>query len=134
MTGAVLHLVHPLGFSLDDRYLKRAGLDYWSHLHVVEHPDLSRFLDSAPVDRVFPASKWGRQVYSEVDYPDDAYLVFGKESAGLPRDLVAAHEPRSLRIPLLPGQRSLNLSNAVAIIVFEVLRRRGFPGLERSLP
>lgn len=128
-TGAHLHLVHPLGFSTDDRYLKRAGLDYWEMLTLSYHPDLEQFLDQYRGKELFYTSKKATKIYTQVAFPEESFLLFGKETAGLPEDLLQRHEERSIRIPMVPGARSLNLSNAVAIVAFHALGQYLFPGL-----
>lgn len=128
-TGCVLHLIHPLGFSIDDRQLKRAGLDYWHLLDVREYQSIEELWDKHPEGRFFYASTKGGQWYSDVEYGPDDFLVFGKETKGLPRDLLEAHKEKVVRIPIRSATRSLNLSNAVAIVVFEALRQNGFPNL-----
>lgn len=128
-TGAVLHLVRPLGFSTSDRYLKRAGLDYWRFVDVHYHDSFADLRRSHP-DRVFYfASVRGGRFYTDVIYPPDAFLVFGKETEGLPPALLEANSARCIRIPMLPERRSLNLSNSVAVVLFEALRQQGFKGL-----
>ena len=133
-TGSVLHLVQPLGFSIDDRSLKRAGLDYWPYVKVVVHESLERFLReyNDRKQRMFLATTKGTRRYTEIDFQDEDMILFGRETAGLPRDLIAANQDRSIRIPLSEDTRlrSLNLSNSVSIILFEALRQLDFPGLE----
>ncbi|QQE79607.1 tRNA (uridine(34)/cytosine(34)/5-carboxymethylaminomethyluridine(34)-2'-O)-methyltransferase TrmL [Alicyclobacillus sp. SO9] len=129
VTGSVLHLVRPLGFSTDDRQLKRAGLDYWHQLDIRYHDSLQEVWDKHPDGRFFYASTKGGNWYSEMTYTADDFLVFGKETKGLPADVLEAHRDRAIRIPQVPEARSLNLSNAVAIVAFEVLRQVGFPGM-----
>ena len=129
-TGAHLHLVRPLGFEITDRQLKRAGLDYWDKLDITYYDSLDDFLyktEGAP--RFFFTTKAPRR-HTDVDYPDGSFLVFGKETAGLPETLLAAHPDACVRIPMRPTLRSLNLSNSVAIAVYEVFRRFDFEGLE----
>ena len=128
-TGARLHLVEPLGFRLEDRLLKRAGLDYWPYLDVTLYPSLEEFLRQHREDPLFFFTTKGRQVYSAASYPDGAYLVFGREDAGLPEALLMRHEEHCVRIPMREGLRSLNLSNSVAIGAYEALRQLTFPGL-----
>ncbi|WDL99393.1 tRNA (uridine(34)/cytosine(34)/5-carboxymethylaminomethyluridine(34)-2'-O)-methyltransferase TrmL [Alicyclobacillus sp. ALC3] len=128
-TGSVLHLVRPLGFSTDDRQLKRAGLDYWHLLDIRYHDSLQEVWDKHPNGRFFYLSTKGTHSYTEVEYQPNDFLVFGKETKGLPRDLLAAHPDETLRIPIVDEARSLNLSNSVAIVVFEALRQLGFPDL-----
>ncbi len=131
-TGASLHLIKPLGFSIDDKHMKRAGLDYWDSLDLHVYENLEEFYEKNPNALVYYFSKKAKHVYSEIDYPDDVYLCFGRESVGLPEELLKKNEDRSLRMPMKEGLRSLNLSNTVAIAVYEVLRQRGFPSLERE--
>lgn len=128
-TGARLHLIKPLGFSIEDKYLKRAGLDYWDKLELKVYENLEDFNKQNPTARIFYISKKARHCYSEVAYHDEDYLMFGKETKGLPEELLKAHEPDTLRIPMREGLRSLNLSNAVAIVAYEALRQLDFPNL-----
>jgi tRNA (cytidine/uridine-2'-O-)-methyltransferase len=125
-TGCELHLVRPLGFSTDDRYLKRAGLDYW-HLVKVRYHDSFADVEKLFAGRnfYFNTTKADRS-HSEVAYTPDDIIVFGKETAGLPEDLLAANRSRCVRIPMLAGARSLNLSNAVAVVVYEALRQNNY--------
>ena len=128
-TGTVLHLVRPLGFSTDDRYLKRAGLDYWNQVDIRYHDSLDSFLlQHSDKDLYFFTTKGGRW-YADMVFPPESFLVFGKETAGLPASLLEANPDRCLRIPMLPGTRSLNLSNSVAVVLFEALRQQGFKNL-----
>lgn len=128
-TGAMLHLVEPLGFSLDDKQLRRAGLDYHEYAALEVHPNLDAALQAVAPGRVFALSTRGRQRYDQVDYrPGDAFL-FGRETAGLPQDVMdGLPEAQRLRLPMRPENRSLNLSNAVAVLVFEAWRQQGFAG------
>lgn len=128
-TGASLHLIKPLGFSLDDKYMKRAGLDYWDKLDLHVYENLEDFYSKNPGTKVYYFSKKARFVYSEISYPDEVYLMFGKETKGIPEDELKKHEEDTLRMPMREGLRSLNLSNAVAIAVYEVLRQDHFDGL-----
>jgi tRNA (cytidine/uridine-2'-O-)-methyltransferase len=130
-TGATLHLVQPLGFTFDDARVKRAGLDYHELARVRQHPDLSACLAALGDARVFAVETGSGQRHDEPRYgPDDAFL-FGRETAGLPRELLAGWPAeRLIRLPMVPGNRSLNLSNAVAVVVFEAWRQLGFPGGE----
>ena len=128
-TGADLHLVRPLGFELDDKRLRRAGLDYHEYAHVNVHEDLAAFIAAAAPRRVFAVSTRGRMLYDRITYANDDALLFGPETRGLPQDIIdALPEEQRLRLPMRPGNRSLNLSNAVAVIVFEAWRQRGFAG------
>ncbi|HHX73325.1 MAG TPA: tRNA (uridine(34)/cytosine(34)/5-carboxymethylaminomethyluridine(34)-2'-O)-methyltransferase TrmL [Firmicutes bacterium] len=128
-TGTTLHLVEPLGFSLSERHLRRAGLDYWEHLQLVLHPDLMAFLAQVEGKRLWLLTTKGTRFYTDVKYEPDDCLLFGRETAGLPDWLLARYPDRCLRIPMGPGIRSLNLSNAVAIVLYEALRQQGFAGL-----
>ena len=125
-TGSVLHLVGKLGFRLEDRYLKRAGLDYWPMLEMHVHPDVEALMRAYPGMPAFYLTTKAPQSYVQVDYPRDVLLFFGKESAGLPETLLHAHWDACLRIPMAGDTRSLNLSNSVAIVLYEALRQHGF--------
>lgn len=129
ITGTVLHLVRPLGFSLEDRYLKRAGLDYWQYLDVRYYDAFEEVEAAFPDGRFFLASTRTKRCYAEVSYRDGDIFVFGKETAGLPASLLARRPNDGIRIPMLPQQRSLNLSNSAAIVLYEALRQTGFAGL-----
>jgi len=133
-TGAVLHLVEPMAFRPDDAKLKRAGLDYWHLLDIRYYKNLEDFFARNPNAACYYFSTKARQVYSDVAYPGDAFLVFGKETAGLPEALLRENPDTCVRLPMLdnPAARSLNLSNTVAVGVYEVLRQWGFPGLLRE--
>ena len=128
-TGAALHLIEPLGFSLDDRYLKRAGLDYWHMAQVVRHASWDAFLSAHPGASMRFASTKAPRDYAGVTYEPDDFLVFGRETKGLPEDLLAANFDRCVRIPMRAGARSLNLANSVAVVLYEALRQQGFLGL-----
>jgi tRNA (cytidine/uridine-2'-O-)-methyltransferase len=138
--GARLHLVRPLGFSLDNRYVKRAGLDYWSDLDLKVWPDLHRLLEEcangmfARKASIYLATTKGQKAYSDVQYPEHVALFFGKETRGLPIWLLQQYPERCLRIPMRPRKRSLNLSNAVAVMAYEVLRQHDFEDLEPRGP
>ena len=128
-TGMKLHLIKPLGFSLEDRYLKRAGLDYWDKLDITHYPGgLSAFFAETAGPYHFFSTKAAR-FYTDVAYADGAYLVFGREDAGLPESLLRANREACVRLPQRDGLRSLNLSNAVAVAAYEALRQWAFPGL-----
>ncbi|MDY0303749.1 MAG: tRNA (cytidine(34)-2'-O)-methyltransferase [Sphaerochaeta sp.] len=127
--GATLHLVHPLGYSLDEKHLKRAGLDYWPKLNLVEWPDAASFFRAKEGEELYYFTTKAPRSYAQVHYPDEVYLVFGKESAGLDEAILAAHPDRCLRIPMREAIRSLNLSNSVAIAAYEWERQRTFEGL-----
>lgn len=125
-TGTRLHLIEPLGFSLSEKALKRAGMDYWSQLDVTTYIDYEDFLAKNPDVEIFYATTKGQQVYSDVSYPDGCYIMFGKESAGIPEELLKAHPDRCVRIPMIGETRSLNLSNSVAVVLYEALRQQDF--------
>lgn len=131
-TGSELHLVKPLGFKLEDKYLKRAGLDYWPLVKVHVHEDFAQVLERYPGAPFFYASTKAPRSYAEVSYPQDVFLVFGKESRGLPENLLTRVYDRCIRIPMIEGARSLNLSNSVAIVAYEALRQHGFAHLEQA--
>lgn len=131
-TGCVLHLVKPLGFSIDDRTLKRAGLDYWPYVTVEVHESFDEFLEKYKGRRMWLSTTKGQQLYTDVKYQDEDMILFGKETVGLPRPFIAAHQEQAIRIPMSADTRlrSFNLSNSVAIVLFEALRQLGFPELE----
>ncbi|MBE6895713.1 MAG: tRNA (uridine(34)/cytosine(34)/5-carboxymethylaminomethyluridine(34)-2'-O)-methyltransferase TrmL [Ruminococcaceae bacterium] len=129
-TGASLHLVKPLGFTIDDSKLKRAGLDYWSELDLHIHESLADFLEYAKGKPLYFASTKAAHTYSEIEYPEDAFFVFGKETKGLPETLLHDNYENSIRIPMRTSLRSLNLSNSVAIVLYEALRQRDFFDLQ----
>lgn len=128
-TGASLHLVKPLGFEIDDRKLKRAGLDYWDKLDITYYDNLDDFFIKNPDINFYCYTTKARQVYSDIVYPKRVFLMFGKETRGLPEELLVANPSRCVRIPMRDTLRSLNLSNSAAIAVYEVLRQRNFEGL-----
>lgn len=130
VTGCALHLVKPLGFSIDEPHVKRAGLDYWDTLNLTVHDSFEDVYRSAkPGARFFFATTKAGTSYADAQYRDGDYLVFGKETAGLGDAFLAKYKDNHIRIPMLPVKRSLNLSNAVAIVLYEVLRQTGFAGL-----
>ncbi len=128
VTGAKLHLVKPLGFEVTDKNLKRAGLDYWNELDITYYNDLEDFFYQNSGNFYYFTTK-GKNTYSDIKFPDNCYLVFGREDAGLPEQLLIKNPENCLRIPMRPRLRSLNLSNSVAIAVYEVLRQWDFPDL-----
>lgn len=130
VTGTRLHLIEPLGFSLAEKDLKRAGLDYWKDLDVMVYSDYQDFLNRNPGAKVYYASTKARHIYTEVAYEPDDYLMFGKESAGIPEEILVQHPNETVRIPMNPNLRSLNLSNSVAILLYEALRQQNFPGMQ----
>jgi tRNA (cytidine/uridine-2'-O-)-methyltransferase len=129
-TGSYLHLVRPLGFSTDDKTLKRAGLDYWHAVKVVYHDSFQELQDAYPQGRYFFATTKASKLYTDFAFRDEDFLVFGKETAGLPRPLLDANAQSCMRMPMSDAVRSLNLSNAAAVILYEGLRQTGFPGLK----
>jgi len=131
-TGSVLHLVKPLGFSIDDKTVRRAGLDYWPYVKLEVHESLMDFMNKYGDRRMFLATTKGGTAYADVKFRDEDMLLFGKETAGLPRDFIEARKDMAIRIPMVEetALRSLNLSNSVNIILFEALRQMGFPGLK----
>jgi len=130
-TGTRLHLVEPLGYSLEDKYLKRAGLDYWQYVNLEIHSSLKDFLEKYKEAQMFFSSTRGQNLYTDVCFNQDCFILFGKETAGLPKWLLATHPEKNIRIPMNKetGERSLNLSNSVNIILYEALRQTGFKGL-----
>ncbi|QAY65022.1 tRNA (uridine(34)/cytosine(34)/5-carboxymethylaminomethyluridine(34)-2'-O)-methyltransferase TrmL [Paenibacillus protaetiae] len=128
-TGAHLHLVRPLGFNTDDKTLKRAGLDYWYAVHIEYHDSFQEVLDANPGGRFFYASTRASKVYSDFTFQDGDFFVFGKETKGLPAELLEANPDTSIRMPMTDKVRSMNLSNSAAIILFEALRQNRFPGM-----
>lgn len=129
VTGCNLHLVRPLGFSTDDRYLKRAGLDYWSALNIYYYDSFDELRAKFPGSRFLLFSTHASKCYSEAEYHNGDFLVFGRETAGLGSEILEAYPDELVRIPMLPTLRSLNLSNSVAIAVYEALRQNGFRGM-----
>ena len=130
VTGARLHIIKPIGFEISDRTLKRAGLDYWDKLDVSYYDSYDDFLEKNKGADLFYFSAHGKNSYAEIEYPDGVFLVFGRESVGLPKELVEKEYDRTVRIPMRKTLRCLNLSNSVAIAVYEVLRQNDFGGLE----
>lgn len=133
-TGAKLHLVHPLGFDISEKAVRRAGLDYWDKVEIEEHESFEKFLEKYKPEEhnMFLATTKGKHVYSEPNYStmDEVFLLFGKETKGLPEDILQKYIDKTIRIPMRPTLRSLNLSNSVSIIVFDVLRQKNFEQLE----
>lgn len=130
VTGAALHIIRPTGFEISDKTLKRAGLDYWDKLDVCYYDGYSDFLEKNPDAELYFFSSHAKKYYTDPSYPENCYLVFGKETAGLPRELIEGSPERALRMPMRKTLRCLNLSNAVAIAVYEVLRQWNFEELE----
>lgn len=129
VTGAALHIIKPIGFEISDKTLKRAGLDYWSTLEVYYYENYGDFQEKNPDAEIFYFSSKGKIRYTDVEYPDNTYLMFGRETSGLPEEIISANMQRVLRMPMLHNRRCLNLSNAVAIATYEVLRRWDFEGM-----
>ncbi len=133
-TGSKLHLIHPLGFDISDKYLKRAGLDYWDKLEIEEHKSLDKFLEKYKPEKynIFFATTKGQQCYADVDYStlNEVFVLFGKETKGLPEDLLKKYIEKTIRIPMRESLRSLNLANSVSIVIYEILRQKKFEGLE----
>ena len=128
-TGAVLHLIRPLGFDISDKAVKRAGLDYWHLVDVRDYENLEEFWEKNDVKQMWCLSTKAPQSYTQADFKDGCYLFFGKETKGLPEDFLEAHRESCIRLPMRETARSLNLSNSVAITVYEALRQLDFPGL-----
>lgn len=130
--GAVLHLIEPLGFRLNEKMIKRAGLDYWDKLDVRTYINFEEFLEKNKNPKIYMATTKAKHVYSDPAYEEDqdVYLMFGKESAGIPEEILLDYEETSIRIPMLPEIRSLNLSNSVAVVAYEVLRHQGFQNFQ----
>ena len=131
-TGTKLHLVKPLGFNIDDKAVKRAGLDYWPYVDLEVHESLDDFMDKYGNERLWLATTKGASIYTDVEYKDGDFILFGRETAGLPPEFVESHPGRGVRIPMSVDTRtrSFNLSNSANIILFEALRQLGFPGLK----
>jgi len=129
-TGAILHLVGPLGFSIEDKYLKRAGLDYWDDAEIKYYDSLDQFISKFGCSKFYYSTTKAINKYSDVQFEDNCFVLFGKETAGLPENLLKENKENCIRIPMKEGIRSLNLSNSVAIVVYEVLRQQNFLNLE----
>lgn len=129
-TGVKLHLIEPLGFQIDEKHLKRAGMDYWDKLDVTVYDDFNDFLAKNPGVRIYMATTKSKQKYTDVNYEEDCFIMFGKESAGIPEEILLDYKDTAVRIPMYPEIRSLNLSNSVAIVLYEALRQHDFKGLE----
>lgn len=128
--GARLHLIEPLGFRLDEKSLKRAGMDYWKDLDVTTYIDYQDFLEKNPGAKLYMATTKAPRIYTDVRYEPDCYIMFGKESAGIPEEILVDHPETCVRIPMMGRIRSLNLGNSVAIVLYEALRQNGFEGME----
>ena len=128
-TGTRLHLIEPLGFRLDEKSLRRAGMDYWKDLDVTTYINYEDFLKKNPDAKIYMATTKGQKVYSEMKFESDCYIMFGKESAGIPEEILVQNQENCLRIPMIGDIRSLNLGNSVAVVLYEALRQNGFAGM-----
>lgn len=128
--GARLHLIEPLGFKLNEKMLKRAGLDYWDKLDVTVYDDYADFQKKNPGAKIYMATTKAQKTYCDVSYEDDCYIMFGKESAGIPEEILMEHKDNCVRIPMINEIRSLNLSNSVAIVLYEALRQNHFDHMQ----
>ena len=131
-TNTRLHLIEPLGFKLNERSLKRAGLDYWTEIDVKTYIDFQDFQEQNPEAKLYMATTKAAKMYTEVSYEPDCYIMFGKESAGIPEELLVKYKENCVRIPMVGDTRSLNLGNSAAIILYEVLRQNQFAGMNRE--
>lgn len=129
-TNTRLHLIEPLGFKLNEKAVKRAGLDYWDKLDVTVYSDFQDFLDRNPGAKIYMATTKAPKTYTEVEYEPDCYIMFGKESGGIPEEILLEHQETAIRIPMLPDTRSLNLANSVAIVLYEALRHNQFEQMQ----
>ena len=129
-TGTRLHLIEPLGFKLSEKHLRRAGMDYWKDLDVTTYINYEDFLEKNPGAKIYMASTKAPNLYTEVDYEPDCYIMFGKESGGIPEEILLEHQETAIRIPMLPDTRSLNLANSVAIVLYEALRHNQFEQMQ----
>lgn len=125
-TGTSLHLIEPLGFRLNEKEIKRAGMDYWEHLSVTRYINFDEFKTKHPGCKIWMATTKAKHVYTDVSFQPDDYIMFGRESAGIPEEILLDYEETCIRIPMLPQIRSLNLSNSVAIVLYEALRQQNF--------
>lgn len=131
-TGSALHLIEPMGFTVTDAKLKRAGLDYWNKLDITYYKNIDDFYEKTAGGSYFYFSTKAPRCYTDIEYPDECYLIFGKESRGIPEEILKKNLDKCVRIPMLENLRSLNLSNSAAIAVYEVLRQRRFADLEKQ--
>ena len=129
-TGTRLHLIEPLGFRLNEKAIKRAGMDYWEHLDVRRYMNFEEFLEKNPGAKIWMATTKAKKVYTEAQFGPDDYIMFGKESAGIPEEILVDHEDTCIRIPMLDKVRSLNLSNSVSIVLYEALRQNNFADMQ----
>ncbi len=128
-TNTRLHLIEPLGFRLDEKSLKRAGMDYWKELDVTTYIDYQDFMEKNPNAKIYMATTKAPNVYTQVQYEPDCFLMFGKESGGIPEEILVKHKENAVRIPMIGDTRSLNLGNSAAIVLYEALRQNGFEGM-----
>ena len=131
-TNTRLHLIEPLGFRLDEKSLRRAGMDYWKDLDVTTYANFDEFMSKNPEAKIYMATTKAPNVYSEVNFEPDCYIMFGKESAGIPEEILVHHKENSIRIPMVGDIRSLNLSNSVAVVLYEALRQNNFTGMTKE--
>lgn len=131
-TGTSLHLIEPLGFRLDEKSIRRAGMDYWQHLDVTRYMNFAEFQEKHLGAKIWMATTKAKRAYTEVTYSPEDYIMFGKESAGIPEEILVEHEESCIRIPMLPAIRSLNLSNSVAVVLYEALRQQGFGRMQKE--
>ena len=131
-TGTSLHLIEPLGFHLDERSIKRAGMDYWEQLDVTRYINYREFLEKQPGAKIWMATTKAKKVYTEAAFGADDFIMFGKESGGIPEEILVEQVENCIRIPMLDRIRSLNLSNAVAIVLYEALRQNGFEKMQKE--
>lgn len=129
-TGTSLHLIEPMGFRLNEKEIKRAGMDYWEHLDVTRYVNFEEFKEKHPGAKIWMATTKAKHSYTDVSFGPDDFIMFGKESAGIPEEILVEYEPTCIRIPMLPQIRSLNLSNSVAIVLYEALRQNNFESME----
>ena len=129
-TGSSLHLIEPLGFRLDEKSIKRAGMDYWDSLDVTRYINYTEFREKHPGAKIWFATTKAKRIYTEADFGLDDYIMFGKESAGIPEEILVEYEKTCIRIPMEPAIRSLNLSNSVAVVLYEALRQQNFASMQ----
>ena len=129
-TGTSLHLIKPLGFDISDKAVRRVGMDYWKELDLRVYENFEEFVEKNPGARIYMATTKARKAYTEVEYKEDDFIMFGKESAGIPEEILVKYEETSVRIPMIGEIRSLNLSNSVSIILYEALRQQDFEGMK----
>ena len=131
-TGTELHLIRPYGFRINEKEIRRAGMDYWHDVKLFEYVDYGDFLEKNPGAKIYYATTKARHIYTEVSYEKDSFIMLGNESRGIPEEILIEHPDTCIRIPMLEGKRSLNLANSAAIILYEALRQQGFYGLRET--